>query len=25
VPPYAETQSHIVKVMAVYDRILTEL
>jgi hypothetical protein len=25
VPPYAETQSHIVKVMAVYDRIRTEL
>jgi hypothetical protein len=25
VPPYAETQTHIVKVMAVYDRILTEL
>ena len=25
VPPYAETQSHIVKVMAVYDRILTDL
>lgn len=25
VPPYAETQSHIVKVMAAYDRILTEL
>jgi soluble lytic murein transglycosylase-like protein len=25
VPPYAETQSHILKVMAVYDRILTEL
>jgi len=25
VPPYAETQSHIIKVMAVYDRILTEL
>lgn len=25
VPPYAETQSHIVKVMAVYDRILAEL
>jgi soluble lytic murein transglycosylase-like protein len=25
VPPYAETQSHIFKVMAVYDRILTEL
>ena len=25
VPPYAETQSHIVKVMAVYGRILTEL
>ena len=25
VPPYDETQSHIVKVMAVYDRILTEL
>ncbi|RID90307.1 lytic transglycosylase domain-containing protein [Gemmobacter lutimaris] len=25
VPPFAETQSHIVKVMAVYDRILTEL
>jgi soluble lytic murein transglycosylase-like protein len=25
VPPYAETQSHITRVMAVYDRILTEL
>ena len=25
VPPYAETQSHIGRVMAVYDRILTEL
>jgi soluble lytic murein transglycosylase-like protein len=25
VPPYAETQFHIVKVMAVYDRILTDL
>ena len=25
VPPYAETQSHIVKVMAVYDRILADL
>ena len=25
VPPYAETQSHIVRVMAVYDRILAEL
>lgn len=25
IPPYAETQSHIVKVMAVYDRILTDL
>ncbi|MDR7127233.1 lytic transglycosylase domain-containing protein [Pseudotabrizicola sp. 4114] len=25
VPPYAETKSHIVKVLAVYDRILTEL
>ena len=25
VPPYAETRSHIVKVMAVYDRILAEL
>ncbi|MDQ1850594.1 lytic transglycosylase domain-containing protein [Gemmobacter fulvus] len=25
VPPYAETQSHIVKVMAAYDRILTDL
>ena len=25
VPPYAETQSHVVKVMAVYDRILAEL
>ena len=25
VPPYAETKSHIVKVMAVYDRILAEL
>ncbi len=25
IPPYAETQSHIGKVMAVYDRILTEL
>jgi hypothetical protein len=25
VPPYAETQSHIARVMAVYDRILTEL
>jgi soluble lytic murein transglycosylase-like protein len=25
VPPYAETQSHIVKVMAAYDRILADL
>ncbi|SEO19951.1 Transglycosylase SLT domain-containing protein [Gemmobacter aquatilis] len=25
VPPYAETQTHITRVMAVYDRILTEL
>jgi soluble lytic murein transglycosylase-like protein len=25
IPPYAETQSHIARVMAVYDRILTEL
>lgn len=25
IPPYAETQSHIVKVMAAYDRILADL